>query len=93
MPDLNRILTALHRPRPLVGAARKALGLYRRSRDLQPLLARAPAGHSVPDRLLAAEASLEASRKNGRAGYSVADHIALLAALMAESRLNRPQEV
>ncbi|MEM8656592.1 MAG: DUF6477 family protein [Pseudomonadota bacterium] len=88
MQKLKKTLSTLQRPRMLVGAARKGLMFYRRERDLAALLKQAGASFgSEQDRLLAAEARLEETRTAGDATYSVATHIALLTALIAEAKL------
>jgi hypothetical protein len=82
-------LEALRRPRLLIRAARHGLAEYDRNRDLRRLLA-APAP-PPPERavaqLLASEARLEAARRAQDAGYSVARHVEVLIALIAEARL------
>ncbi|SER43660.1 hypothetical protein SAMN04490244_10139 [Tranquillimonas rosea] len=89
MTDLSALLDTLRRPAILIRAARHALAEYDRQRDLGRLLAEG-AGLS-PDRavrdLLAREAELDASRTEGAATYSIARHIEVLVALMAEARL------
>ncbi|MEM8789463.1 MAG: DUF6477 family protein [Pseudomonadota bacterium] len=88
MSDLHAALSALKRPRLLVGAARKGLLFYRRDRDLKAAL-RGSAPGPVADRLLETEARLEEIRQAGTAGYSVSDHIAVLTALIAEAATAR----
>jgi len=89
MTDPIRLLNALSRPKLLIRAARFGLQDYRRERDLSRLLRRTrPPGpmESIPT-LLEQERQLEATRKSGDAGYSIAQHIEVLIALMAEARL------
>jgi hypothetical protein len=87
MTDFRSLLANLSRPRLLIRAARFGLGDYRRERDLRRLLA----AHLNPERtmphLLDVEAQLEQTRRAGDAAYSVARHIEVLIALMAEARL------
>ena len=87
MTDFRSLLANLSRPRLLIRAARFGLGDYRRERDLRRLLA----PHLNPERamphLLDVEAQLEQTRRSGDAAYSVARHIEVLIALMAEARL------
>lgn len=87
MTDFRAFLENLSRPRLLVRAARFGIGDYRRERDLrrlvpQPLLP----SRAVPC-LIDEEERMEAIRREGRADYSVARHIEVLIALMAEVRL------
>lgn len=89
MTDFSALLGNLRRPRLLVRAARHGLQDYRRERDLRRLIA--PATGMAPDealaRLLAEEARVETTRRSGDASYSIARHVELLVALMAEARL------
>lgn len=89
MTELTSLLGALRRPRLLIRAARFGLAEYRRTPALRRLFA--AAGAHTPAQvialLLAREAEPEARRKSGDAGYSVARHVELLIALMAEARL------
>lgn len=92
MTDLNTLLGALRRPRLLIRAARFGLAEYRRTPALRRMFA-ACGAHSPEQvvRLLAArEAEQEERRRTGDAGYSVARHVELLIALMAEARLLPP---
>ena len=82
-------LKSLRRPRLLIRAARFGIADYNRDRDLKRLIrvVAAPSPAKALDGLLAAEAEAEANRTSGAAGYSVARHVELLIALMAESLL------
>lgn len=93
MTDFRSYLSALVRPRLLVRAARLGLQDYRRERDLARLLGtdRARSVEAVLGVLIDAEATLEATRQAGDAGYSIARHIETLIAMMAEVRL-MPQQ-
>ncbi|GMG80856.1 hypothetical protein LNKW23_00680 [Paralimibaculum aggregatum] len=76
------------RPKPLARAARSAARSYRRMRDLPgavPGLAAAPEAEILP-RLAAAEARCEIARQARAAGYRPAQHLQILAALLAEAR-------
>jgi len=89
MSDTKTLLKSLRRPRLLVRAARFGLADYNRDRDLKKLM-RIPATPSpvrAVDSLIAQEAELEGTRKTGDASYSVARHVEVLIALMAEMRL------
>lgn len=89
MNDFRTMLANLRRPRLLVRAARHGLQDYRRDRDLRRLIAPAPG--VTPDvalaHLLDEEARVENTRRAGDASYSIARHVELLIAMMAESRL------
>jgi hypothetical protein len=89
MTDVMTLLASLRRPRLLIRAARFGLADYNRDRDLMRLM-RLPATPSparAVDGLIAEEARLEAIRLAGEASYSVARHVEVLIALMAEARL------
>lgn len=89
MPDLRNFLAELRRPRLLVRAARHGLQNYQRERDLRRLIDTAPrlAPEAALERLFVAEERMEATRRRGDASYSIARHIEMLIALMAETRL------
>jgi Family of unknown function (DUF6477) len=87
MTDFRALLAQMHRPRLLIRAARFGMADYRRDRDLRRLGApMAPAEQAVTT-LMRDEERLEQTRCSGDAGYSVARHIDVLIALMAEVRL------
>jgi len=83
-----KALAADRRPRLLMRAARIGAGLYRRQRDLRPLLpamaTRSRRAADVAARLRPMEADQETARREGRPGYSPARHVAVLSALLAE---------
>jgi hypothetical protein len=88
MTDLACRLAALRRPRLLIRTARFGLQDYRRTPALRRLFAAAGA-HSpaqIVALLLLREAEQEDRRQAGDAAYSVARHVELLIALMAEAR-------
>ncbi|MES2550075.1 MAG: DUF6477 family protein [Pseudomonadota bacterium] len=89
MTDCRTMLASVRRPRLLMRAARFGLGEYRRDRDLR----RHVAGFASPEdtvfSLMSVEARLEATRVTGDAGYSVAKHIEVLIALLAEAQFLR----
>jgi hypothetical protein len=89
MPDTIDRLQDLRRPRLLVRAARFGLSDYDRDRDLRRVFGpgATPAPGRAMGRLLDREAGLEAIRLAGGAGYSVARHVQVLTALMAESSM------
>jgi hypothetical protein len=87
MTDLTRPAQNLTRPRLLMQAARSGLALYRRERDLKRIAGSADLGPGPAlDRLISIEAGLEATRRAGDAAYSVATHVDVLIALLAEAR-------
>lgn len=91
MSEITSLLAQLNRPRLLVHAARIGLRDYNRDK-LLPKLLEGPLPASsryIAFRLLAMEAALDDARCSGNAGYSVARHIEVLAAIMCESELLR----
>jgi hypothetical protein len=87
MTDFRSLLSDLRRPRLLIRAARFGLGDYSRDRDLRRLLQQSPSPDRAVPQLLDEEERLEETRRAGKADYSVARHIEVLIALMAEVRL------
>lgn len=75
----------IRRPRLLNRAARAGAAVYRRDRDLARLLPKVFGQRVVLPAIIAAEAVCENERRGGVATYSVARHVSLLAALVAES--------
>lgn len=93
MTDFATILAGLKRPSLLVRAARHGLEDYNRNRDLKRLLAgAAPTPHEAMTRLIGAEMELDEARREGRAGYSVAHHVEVMIAILAEMRLLSRQQ-
>jgi hypothetical protein len=95
MTDFAQILATLRRPRLLIRAAHHGLADYNRNRDLKRLLSgQAPAPREAVARLIDEERALEEARRNGGAAYSVARHVDVMIAILAEMRLvNRQQAV
>ena len=89
MSDLRTLVSALRRPRLLVRAARIGLQDYDRDRDLPRLMQAqsAPSPERAVSRLIEEERTLESTRIDGDASYSVLRHVEVLIALMAEVRL------
>jgi hypothetical protein len=89
MTDLASVLNAIRRPTILVRAARAGVVDYRRDRDLKRILRqpRPAAPQQAIGSLLAEESRLEAIRAAGEATYSIQRHVAVLTALLAETRL------
>jgi hypothetical protein len=92
MSDLRILLANLRRPRLLMHAARFGLGEYRRERDLRRLVKGTPTAEETLPRLIEAERHLEDTRLSGDASYSIARHIDVLIALLAEAQLLRRAE-
>lgn len=91
MTDLMTLLKNLRRPRLLIRAARFGLVSYSRERDLGRVVEHLPLpspGRAVPT-LMSEEGVMEDKRKAGDASYSIARHIEVLIALMAEAQLLR----
>ena len=89
MTDCPTLLASLRRPRLLMRAARFGLAEYRRERDLRRYVATATSPEDTVSSLISVEAKFEATRVAGDAGYSVARHIEVLIALLAEAQLLR----
>ena len=87
MTDAMTLFAAIRRPRLMIRAARAGLADYRRERDLRRLIGSAPGPARALPVLLEAEARAEHTRKSGDATYSIAAHVDLLIALMAEAQL------
>ncbi len=87
MSDFRALLSDLRRPRLLMHAARFGLTDYRRERDLKRLIDLPASPEVTVTRLLSEEGKLEENRQRGDAGYSIARHIEVLIALLAEARL------
>lgn len=87
MTDVLSLIASLRRPRLMIRAARLGCSEYRRDRDLKRLLGATPAPDRALPALLDAEAVAEATRQTGDAAYSIARHVELLIALIAEARL------
>jgi hypothetical protein len=89
MQEFRTFLSQLRRPRLLVRAARHGLQDYRRDRDLTRLIGSPATRHpeAALRRLFEEEELLEETRRQGDATYSIARHIEVLIAMMAEVRL------
>ncbi len=89
MSDVLSVLGALRRPRLLIRAARFGLCDYNRDRDLRRLTQAdtLPTPARAIPALIETEAELEEIRRAGDASYSVARHVEVLIAIMAEARL------
>lgn len=90
MTDCHTMLETLRRPRLLMRAARFGLAEYRRERDLRRYVDGPASPEDTVNSLMSVEARLEATRIAGDAAYSVARHIEVLIALLAEAQFLRP---
>ncbi|MGR3341680.1 MAG: DUF6477 family protein [Paracoccaceae bacterium] len=92
MTDFVNLLSKVRRPRLLIRAARFGVQDYDRARDLKRVVksSTAPSPARALNCLMTEEARLEEIRKTGDATYSVARHVEVLIALMAEVRLLPP---
>ncbi len=86
-PQLGQRLSQLRRPKLLIQAARLGQSDYRRERDLKRLGGQGMQPHAVVAHLLDVEGDIEAERQSGAAGYSIAHHIEVLIAVLAEARI------
>jgi hypothetical protein len=87
LSDLRTLIDNLKRPRLLIRAARFGLSDYRRDRDLRRLIEASVPPETALTRLLSVEDGMEQTRRAGDASYSIARHIEVLIALMAEARV------
>jgi Family of unknown function (DUF6477) len=87
LSDLRTLIDNLKRPRLLIRAARFGLSDYRRDRDLRRLIETSVPPETALKRLLSVEDTMEQTRRAGDASYSIARHIEVLIALMAEARV------
>jgi len=91
MKDILSYLADLNRPRLLVRAARIGVDDYQRERHLPRLLGRSTTPRSTQAlmRLREIELDMNAQRIASDTGYSIARHIDVLIAIMAEARILR----
>jgi hypothetical protein len=87
MTDFRTLLSSLRRPRILIRAAHCGAVDYHRERDLRRLIKGTLNPEGIVGHLMEEEERLEATRRAGELGYSVARHIEVLIALMVEVRL------
>ncbi|MGR3467422.1 MAG: DUF6477 family protein [Shimia sp.] len=94
MQDIFTALRDLRRPRLLIQAARHGELTFNRARRLKHLIGKDPLPGSTECavRLLDKERGLDHLRKSGDAAYDIAQHVEVLTALMAETRLMQLQE-
>ena len=88
MCQISDELASLRRPGLLVDAASHGTARYDRRRDLRRMLRSAiPASpRAALEALLPIEAALETRRRTADKNYSLARHVDILVALMAEAR-------
>lgn len=91
MHDILGMISRLNRPKLLVSAARFGVDQYRRGVQLPRLLGCGSVPRSGPAviQLLAIEAEMNDQRRRKAADYSIARHIDILIALMAEAQVIR----
>ncbi len=89
MKDIMSAVRSLSRPRLLISAARHGQQDYSRDRMLLRLIGANPgaAPQEVLPKLVEVEAVMEKARKDDDGSYSVARHVELLIAVIAEFRL------
>ena len=89
MQDIISMLSALHRPRLMMRAARIGAEEYRRNTHLPRLLGYGvlPGHGAALIRLMEIEADLETARKASDASYSLVRHLDILIAMVAEARV------
>lgn len=88
MLDINGLLRNLTRPSILIKAAQHGIDDYNRSVHLRRILGREnlpKSGRAVIE-MLEIEHAMNEGRKEKRATYSVARHVEILAAIMAEAK-------
>lgn len=86
MTDLFKTFSSIRRPRMMIRAAKIGLQVYRGDRDLDRILGHKATGARAVAELLDHEQNLETRRLTGDATYSIARHVDILIALMAECR-------
>ncbi len=89
MLDLLGRLSALHRPRLLIRAARIGARDYRRDRHLPRVLGfgNLPKTPLAVLQLIELEQPMDQRRRDGDPGYSLTRHVEVLIALMGEAQL------
>ena len=94
MKDIHTLLATLHRPRLLMRAARIGAQCYRREGHLPRLLGYGilPRHGEALMRLVDLEAELERQRTEHETAYSVARHVDVLIAIVAEARALRAHQ-
>ncbi|NPD15701.1 hypothetical protein HOY34_10855 [Xinfangfangia sp. D13-10-4-6] len=93
MPDFRAALSEIRRPGLLMRAVRFALKDYRRASVLKRLAPHENRSDRIISRLFETEARLEEIRRSGHSTYAISDHIEVLVALIAETRLLQPKAV
>ncbi|MCR8827255.1 DUF6477 family protein [Pseudosulfitobacter koreensis] len=91
MQDILSMLSAIHRPRLLMRAARFGADTYRRDVHLPRLLGYGtlPRYGAALMQLMEMESALNAQRKADDTSYSLTRHIDVLIAIVAEARVMR----
>ncbi len=91
MQDILSSLQQLNRPRLLVRTAKTVAQTYKRDRHLKQIFhsSALPKHGAALLRLIEIEQTINEMRQQKHAGYSLARHIEILAALMGETQLFR----
>lgn len=94
MTDILTKLKQRHRPRLLIRAARLGLGEYKRERSLNHHLGYGKHSnhHNALAALMDIETNLNVQRKSKDAGYSPAQHVDVMIAMMGEAQLLRASQ-
>ncbi len=87
MSDFRKRLTEMRRPALLMRAARLGMADYHRGRWLKRIVRGETTPETAIRRLFTVEEELEQTRLRGDASYSIARHIDVLIALLAEANL------
>ena len=87
MTDIFKTVKSLNRPSLLIRAARIGLLNYNRNRDLKKIVRdeNVPAYGKALPKLISVENQMEGKRLEGDNAYSIANHVLVLIALMAET--------
>ncbi|WP_112309582.1 DUF6477 family protein [Pseudogemmobacter bohemicus] len=93
MPDFRTALSEIRRPGILMRAVRFALTDYHRPTALKRFAPEEKRPEGIVSKLFETEARIEEIRQSGASTYSICDHIEVLAALVAETRLLQPRPV
>ena len=89
MTNLKIALETIHRPKTLMRAAKSALRDYDRTKGLQRLIGKSDKirPEEALRELLPLEQDCETRRQTGRVAYSVARHLEVMGAIIAEASL------
>lgn len=91
MPDFRTSLSEIRRPGILMRAVGFALADYHRQSALKRYVPEENRPERIVSKLFETEARIEEVRQSGSSTYSICEHIEVLAALIAETRLLPPR--